>query len=221
MSRNAVPLCLKRGLEQGNELLLVAGERPGHERGPADDRLHAEVERRHGVRLAGGPAEVGVQVGRGRELALGQPVAAVVLDDVEHGDVPPAGVLELAHADVGRVAVAADADAHQLLVGQQGPGGHRGHPAVQGVEAVAVLQEIRRGLARAADAAELDRVIGFTPIDLHASIRWLVMLLWPQPLHRVDGKPWNATVGRENELPLDWMVIIVSLAMGDRLEENQ
>ena len=30
---------------------------------------------------------------------------------------------------------------------------------------------------------------GFTPIDLHASIRWLVMLLWPHPLQRVEGRP--------------------------------
>ena len=59
-----------------------------------------------------GAAEVGVEVGGGRELALGQAVAAVVLDDVDHRHVAPAGVLELAHADVGRVAVAADADAH-------------------------------------------------------------------------------------------------------------
>ena len=90
------------------------------------------------------PAEVGVQVGGGRELALGQAVAAVVLDDVDHRHVPPAGVLELAQADVGRVAVAADADADELVIGQQRAGGHRRHPAVQGVEAVAGLEEIGR-----------------------------------------------------------------------------
>ena len=39
------------------------------------------------------------------------------------------------------------------------------------------------------------------------------MLLWPQPLQRVDGRPWKATVGSENELPLDWIVIVASLAM--------
>ena len=53
MSRTDGPLVLERGLEQRDELLLVAGERPGHERGPADDRLQAEVERRDGVLLAG------------------------------------------------------------------------------------------------------------------------------------------------------------------------
>ena len=47
------PLVLEGRLEQGDELLLVAGERPGHERGAADDRLHAEVERGDGVLLAG------------------------------------------------------------------------------------------------------------------------------------------------------------------------
>jgi hypothetical protein len=34
-------------------------------------------------------------------------------------------------------------------------------------------------------------------------------------LHKVDGKPWKATVGRVNELPLDWIGIIVSLAMDE------
>ena len=37
---------------------------------------------------------------------------------------------------------------------------------------------------------------GLTPTDLHASIRWLVMLLWPHPLQSVEGSPWKANVGR-------------------------
>ena len=73
----------------------------------------AEVERRHGVLLAGLAAEVGVQVGGGGELAFGQAVATVVLDDVEQGEVAPADMLELADADVGRIAVAADSDGPQ------------------------------------------------------------------------------------------------------------
>ena len=52
---------LERRLEQGDELLLVAGERPGDERRARRDRLHAEVERRDRVLLAGLAAEVGVR----------------------------------------------------------------------------------------------------------------------------------------------------------------
>ena len=44
-----------------------------------------------------------------------------------------------------------------LRVGHHGAGGHRRHPAVQRVEAVAVLEEVGRRLARTADPAELDR----------------------------------------------------------------
>ena len=104
-----------------------------------------------------------VQVGRRRELALGQAVAAVVLDDVDDLHVAPADVLELPHADIGRVAVAADADAYELGVGHHGPGCDRRHAAVERIEAVAVLQEIGRRLAGTADAAQLDRGIGIDP----------------------------------------------------------
>ena len=51
----------------------------------------------------------------------------------------------------------------QLVVGQQRPGRHRRHPAVQRVEAVAGLEEVGRRLARAADAAELDRRVRVDP----------------------------------------------------------
>ena len=137
MSSSGEPLMRQGRLEQGDELLLVAGERAGDERRAGGDRLQAEVERRDRVLLARLAAELGVHVGGGRELPLGQAVAAVVLDDVDQRQVAPAGVLELAEADVGRVAVAADADVEQAVVGHRGPGRHRRHPAVEGVEAVA------------------------------------------------------------------------------------
>src|SRR4051794_36730515 len=55
---------------------------------------------------------------------------------------------------------------------------------------------------------------GFTPTDLQASIRWLVMLLWPHPLQRVDGRPWKARVGSVIVRPSVSIVRVASLAMG-------
>src|SRR4051812_49779337 len=54
-------------------------------------------------------------------------------------------------------------------------------------------------------------VYGLTPTALHASIRALVMLLWPHPLQSVDGEPWYARVGREKLWPLDSTSTIASL----------
>ena len=148
-------MCRKAAFSSGTICFLSpANERATNEAPPTI----ASMQRSNGgtvVLLAGRAAEVGVEVGGGRELALGQAVAAVVLDDVDHRQVAAAGVLELAQADVRRVAVAADADAHQLAIGHHRAGRHRGHPAVQRVEAVAVLEEVGRRLARTADAAEL------------------------------------------------------------------
>ena len=95
-------------------------------------------------------------VRRRRELALGQAIDAVVLDDVDHRHVAAHHVLELAEADAAGIAVAADADRLQRVVGQQRAGGHRGHAAVQAVEAVRLVQEVGGRLAGAADAAQLD-----------------------------------------------------------------
>ena len=61
-------------------------------------------------------------VGGGGELALGQAVHAVVLDDVDHVDAAPQRVRELAEPDRGRVAVAGDAEIDQVAVGEVGAG---------------------------------------------------------------------------------------------------
>ena len=70
------------------------------------------------------------EIGRGGELALGQAVDAVVLDDVDHRNVAAHQVDELADADGGGIAVAADADGQQRAVGEHGAGGDRRHAAV-------------------------------------------------------------------------------------------
>ena len=117
---------------------------------------HAGVDRRQVVDHA--VLERRPDVGGRRELPLGQAVAAVVLDDVDHRDVAAHHVHELADADRAGVAVAADADRDHLPVGEQGAGADRRHPAVHGVEAVRVAEEVGRALARAADARQLDHV---------------------------------------------------------------
>ena len=70
-------------------------------------------------------------------------------------------MFELADPDRGGVAVAADADADQGTVGDQGSGGDGGHAAVQRIEAMAHAEEVGGGFAAAADAAEFDDILLF------------------------------------------------------------
>src|SRR5439155_26847118 len=104
------------------------------------------------------------QVGGGGELALGQAVAAVVLNDVNHGEVAAHEVHELPDTDRGGVAVAAHADGDQGVVGVHRPGGDRRHASVNGVEAVGAAQEVRRALRRTPDAGKLGHAPG---LDTH------------------------------------------------------
>src|SRR5204862_449160 len=143
------------------QLLLVAGERPRHERRAELDGQRAGVDWRQVIDDAG--LELAPEIRRRRELALGQAVAAVVFDDVDDRDVAAHQVYELADADRARVAVAADADGNQLLVRQHRAGADRGHAAVDGVEPVRGPEEIRRALARAADTRELHDLLRVDP----------------------------------------------------------
>ena len=99
--------------------------------------------------------ELRTEVGGGRELALGEAVDAVVLDDVDHRQIAAHQVYKLAHADRGRVAVAGDADGGHRMIGQDGAGGDRRHTPMHAVEAVRAAQEVGRAFGRAADAAHL------------------------------------------------------------------
>ena len=116
------------GLQNGLELLLVAAEGAGHEGGAPLQRQGAAIEGRQVVGDAG--LERGAQIGGGRELALGEPVNAIVLDDVDHRQVAAHQVHELADADGCGVAVAGDAQTQQGAVGQHGAGGDGRHAAV-------------------------------------------------------------------------------------------
>src|ERR1035441_470953 len=76
------------------------------------------------------------------ELALGEPVDAIVFDDVDHGEIAAHEVNELTHADGGRVAVAGDAKHSHRVIGQDCTGGNGRHAPVYAVEAERPAHEV-------------------------------------------------------------------------------
>ena len=151
-------LVLDRRPDERHELVFVAREAARDKRRAELQGEHHHVDRGIGVR----DAALGFRaaVGGGGELALGEAVDAVVLDDVDHVDAAAHAVRELAEPDRRRVAVAGHAEIQQLAVGEVRPGHHRGHAAVHAVEAVRVAEEVIRRLRRAADARELGDAVG-------------------------------------------------------------
>ncbi len=150
MKRRA--LVLDRALDQRHELGLVAGEGARHVGRAELQRHRHEVD---GVVVVGQAAlRLRAAVGGGRELALGEAVHAVVLDDVGHVDAAPHRVRELAEPDRRAVAVARHAEIDQVAVGEVGAGEHRRHASVHRVEAVRGVEEVIGGLRRAADAGD-------------------------------------------------------------------
>ena len=154
---SAKPVVHEPRLDQRHQLRLVAREAARDERGAERHRQLHRIDRRLDVGLA--LLGLAADVGGGRELALGEPVHAVVLDDVEHVEVAADRMAELPEPDRQRIAVAGDADVVEVAVGGVGAGGDRGHAAVHGVEAVAAADEVGRGLRGAADAGELHHVL--------------------------------------------------------------
>ena len=63
---------------------------------------------------------------------------------------------ELPDADRARVSIPGDPESNHLAVGDHRAGAHRRHAPVDRIEAMGAVQEIRGGLARAADTRELD-----------------------------------------------------------------
>ena len=96
------------GFEEFFDLLGVAREGARHESGIGGQRLHANIHRH--VRVDTLVFQVQAHLGGGRELAFGQAVDAVVLDDVNNRRIAAHHVFESAHANGGRVTVAGDAD---------------------------------------------------------------------------------------------------------------
>ena len=229
----------ERALDQRHELLLVARE-------AAADVARAELQRhRHqvdrGVAVDDALLALAALVGGGRELALGEAVDAVVLDDVGHVDAAPHGVGELAEADRRRVAVAADAEVEQLAVGEVGAGQHRGHAAVHGVEAVRGAEEVVGRLRRAADARELGDAVRLDvelPAGLHqrrrdrvvaaagAQGRDLALVVAPREAELVarQGRVVQLRLGEVGHAAspflLDRLDVVGAHALGDRLDDE-
>ena len=105
--------------------------------------------------------ELGADVGGGGELALGQPVYAVVFNDVDHGQIAAHQVNELAHADGSGVAIAGDAQ-HGHVCGWRGwrPVETDGMRPCTLLKLMRAAHEVGRALGRAADAAHLHHALG-------------------------------------------------------------
>jgi hypothetical protein len=147
------PLVLDCGLDQRNELSLVAGKPARDERRAENERELHQIDRLVAVHRAA--LCLRALVGGGRELPLGEPVHAVVLDDVHHVDAAPHDVRELAEPDRRGVAVTGHAEIDQVAVGERRARHDRRHSPVHAVEAVAGREKVGRRLRRAADAREL------------------------------------------------------------------
>ena len=140
-------------LQDGHQLLLVAGERPGHKGGTQRKCQQHRIDGGLfvGLALLGRRSHVG---GRGK-LSLGESVHAVVLQHVQHVHAAADGVRQLAQPDGQGVAVSGNADVGERTIGRRRAGGDRWHATVHGVESVRLLHEIRGGFRRAANATHL------------------------------------------------------------------
>ena len=99
-------------------------------------------------------------------------------------------VREVAESDRQRIAVTGYADAQQVAVGGTGSGGDRWHAAVTAVEPMCAASEVRGGLRRTADAAQLgDHVRWRRQLSQSACVIAAVTESWPQPAHNVDMPP--------------------------------
>src|SRR5690606_6797520 len=112
------------GLDELTHLFGVTGEGAGNEAGACYQGFDADVDWWEVV--VSGVLQLLVTLGRGRELTLGKPVDAVVLDDVDHPHVAPDEVLELPKAYRAGIAITADADGAHGVVRLQGTGAEGG-----------------------------------------------------------------------------------------------
>src|SRR5687768_8310799 len=121
-------------LDDGHELLLVSGKTSCYECRSESQRQKHAVDRCHRVRLA---AFAGAsRICAGRELSFRETIHAVVFENVEKVYVSAHGMAKLSKADRKGVAVARNADHHELAVRGGGTRRNGGHAAVNAVKAV-------------------------------------------------------------------------------------
>jgi hypothetical protein len=125
-SMNATPLCSTAALISGTSCPLSPEKPRATNVGAEHERELDEIDRLVAVHRAA--LRLRALVGGRRELAFGEAVDAVVLDDVHHVDAAPHDVRELAQSDRRRIAVAGDAQVDEITVGERGAGDHRRHP---------------------------------------------------------------------------------------------
>ena len=152
-SMNAAPSCCSAALISGTSCVLSPEKLRATKVAPS---CSARPTRSiGGVGVGDALLALRALVGGGGELALGEAVHAVVLDDIDHVDAAPQRVRELAEPDRGGIAVAGDAEIDQVAIGEVGAGQHARHAPVHRVEAVRGAEEIGRRLRGAADAGQL------------------------------------------------------------------
>ena len=94
----------KSRLDELFHLLNISREGPRNKRRAADQGFHAKVKRRKQVDalvLQNQPL-----IACGRELSFGQSVTPIVLDDVDHRNIPANNVLKVTHTNAGSIAIA-------------------------------------------------------------------------------------------------------------------
>ena len=125
----------------------------------------------------------------GENWPLVEPVAPVVLDDVDDRQVAAHQVHELADANRPGVAVAAHADGDELAVGQEAPVPTDGMRPWTALKPCA-LPRIYAGLLLEQPMPEsFTTCCRSTPISKKASMMRSEMALWPQPAHSVVLPP--------------------------------
>src|SRR6184192_1374329 len=109
-------------LDQGGQLLAIAGKAPGHVSRVQSDRELRQVDGQDVVDL---PAlHDGSDISRDGELSFCQTINAVVFDDINNIHIAAHHVTEIPQADNRRIAIARYADKHEGMISQIGAGGY-------------------------------------------------------------------------------------------------
>ncbi len=102
------------GLDQRHQLGLVAGKGARHEAGTQGEGLDTGVDRR--LLIGDALFGLGADIGRGRELAFGEAVDAIIFKHIEHVEIAADGVGELAETDRETVSIAGNADIVEIAI---------------------------------------------------------------------------------------------------------